>query len=113
MKRKSLKLADDVFQAFKNNVNTETSNTSDDEKKLIEEIAKKQGFTKREPEIRSQSQYTEQFNVRCKSGLNELANDIQYLCKIKKQVLLEQAILAFLEKEGVDSLLAKYHDIIK
>lgn len=110
MKRRTLTLDSNPFDQFKNPKSVKT--TSESEKQAIEEVAKQQGFTKREPDINKKTPvYVEQFNARCRKGINDLASDILYLQKIKKQELLEDALLAYLEKHGIDSLLAKYQAI--
>lgn len=112
MKRKTLTLDSSPFDQFKNTKSVKT--TSESEKQAIEEVAKQQGFTKREPDVnKKEPVYVEQFNARCRKGINDLASDILYLQKIKKQELLEGALLAYLEKHGFDRLIAKYQNIIK
>jgi len=111
MERKKLKLdSDNVFDKYKNeNINKSTKISVDKQK--IEKVAIEQGFTKREQEKKSRSNYTEQFNVKCKEGVNELIIDILYeqkKNKLKKQELLEDALFAYLEKNNFKDLLEKY-----
>ena len=108
MDRKTLKI-DDVSATF-NQFSTKKSSKID--KSAIEKISEDQGFTKREVDSKKKSAYSEQFNARCKKGMNDLTSDILYHKKIKKQVFLELAIKAYLEKESLDILLSKYQAII-
>ena len=100
MKRKKLRLE-----------NIDENKSKNVDKKVVEKIAEQQSFTKREFD-KKRSIYQEQFNARCRKGINDLAFDIIYLKKIKKQELLEQALLAYLEKNNLNDLIAKYHNII-
>jgi hypothetical protein len=113
MERKKLKLEDsnNVFDKYKNNVDSVSKKDSKADIKKIEEIAKIQGFTKREHDQKNKSNYTEQFNVKCKEGLGDLITDILYQqkdAKLKKQELLEESILAYLEKNNFKELVEKY-----
>lgn len=109
MKRKTLTLDDNPFDQFK----AQSKTTTKVDKEAIEKVAEKQGFTKREPDNKKKmSVYKEQFNARCREGINDLSSDILYFQKIKKQELLEEALLAYLEKNKLDNLIAKYQAII-
>jgi len=108
MDRKSLKI-DDQSTTF-NQFTTKKSSKID--KSAIEQLSEDHGFTKREIDAKKKSSYSEQFNARCKKGMNDLTADILYNKKIKKQEFLELAIKAYLEKENLDSLLLKYQAII-
>ncbi len=85
--------------------------TADNEVAVINKIAEKNGFTKRESVVKKRL-YTDQFNVRCRAGVNDLIDDMVYVMKVRKQQLLESAILALLEREGLTPLIKKYKTII-
>lgn len=110
MERKKLELDNAIFDQFKTD-DTKKIKKENLDKKKIEEIAKQQGFTKREQELKSKSEYTKQFNVKCKDEMNDLVTDILYHqkdSKLKKQELLEEAMLAYLEKNNLLDLVDKY-----
>lgn len=112
MERKKLKLDSDVFDQFK--TDTKKDKKQSINKKELEKVAEQQGFTKREQESKSKSSYTKQFNVKCKEGMEDLVTDILYQKredKLLKQELLENALFAYLEKNGLVDLIDKYENL--
>jgi len=81
---------------------------------LIEKVAKNHGFTSREPSLKSkvENPYTTPMGFRAREQMKELIDDICYFKKLKKQILFEQAILAFLEQEEMTNLIEKYRAIV-
>ena len=112
MQRKKLKLdSDNFFDKYKDDAVITNKKDHKLDKQKIEKIAEEQGFTKREQEQKNKSNYTEQFNVKCKEGFSDLITDILYQqkeSKLKKQELLEESMLAYLEKNNFKELLEKY-----
>lgn len=79
---------------------------------LIKKIAKNHGFTSREPGLKIENPYTTPMGFRTREEMKELIDDICYFRKLKKQVLFEQAILAFLKQEEMTDLIEKYRIIV-
>ncbi len=79
---------------------------------LINKIAKNHGFTSREPGAKIENPYTTPMGFRTREEMKELIDDICYYKKLKKQVLFEQAILAFLKQEKMTDLIEKYRIIV-
>ncbi len=106
MSRDSLTLDDSPFKQFEKNKSDNIRKK--EEMPIIEKSAEKHGFTKREYKSNGEL-YSHQFNSRCSSVLSEIINDIAYRQRLKKQDILELAILAFLEQNGLEDLLEKFN----
>ncbi len=85
------------------------------QKALTKEGAKL-GFTSRQPTrkfTRRRSPYTEQCNLKMRSGMRDIFQEIGDRLEMFDQETLERAILALVEKEGFDDLLAEYENVIQ
>ena len=105
MERKKLQINENPFDSFKSSSSDPTEKKVAD-KEVIEAVANQYGFTKREPNSKPDKKniYVEQFNVRCRNGMNELVADIMYMKKLKKQELLELALKAYLVENKLETL---------
>tara|TARA_B100001996_G_C18562365_1_gene555095 strand:- start:260 stop:586 length:327 start_codon:yes stop_codon:yes gene_type:complete len=87
--------------------NLSSKSAQDKEVQQIEGAAKQHGFTPREYKSNSDI-YTHQFNSRCRAVIKDIVADIAYHARMKKQDILDLAILAFLEKYNMKDLIDKY-----
>lgn len=84
--------------------------------KALEKEGAKLGFTSRQPTrkfSRRRSPYTEQCNLKMRSGMRDLFQEIGDRLEMFDQETLEQAILALIEKEEFNDLLIEYENVIK
>jgi hypothetical protein len=87
--------------------------TSEQERK-IKLQATESGFISRERKKMGRprnSPYTAQFGGRCREGMKPLFQEIGEALHCQDTVTLELAILALIEKEGLDNLLIKYKEL--
>ena len=109
--RAHLNFDDDEIPLENLTVSTTKSKPTTAQQKAIVEEAKKTGFVSREPKKmgrRRTSPYTAQFGGKCREGMKPLFQEIGVILDCQDTVTLELAILALIEKEGLDDLLVKY-----
>ena len=113
--RAHLNLNDDLdiseFIPVKKERNRET------EIKTLEKVAEQSGFVSRKNKSqrrrRPQSPFKNQLNLKCRDGIKELFQDIGEELGIHDHTTFEQALLALIEKKGLDDLLQGYKEITK
>ncbi|WP_299497350.1 hypothetical protein [uncultured Shewanella sp.] len=88
-------------------------------KSNIKKVSEDLGFVSREPSktIKNRrknkaSPYTTQKNFKVRSGVKELLDEIGIALDTTDYCILEDAILALIEKEGLDHIKSKYETII-
>ena len=90
---------------------------TDEQKDYIAEVAKSSGFPSREPvqkKQRKRSPYVIQKNIKMRVGMAELLAKITAKKGVASdQETLELAIGVLIEKEGYDTLKAKYEKLTK
>lgn len=87
------------------------------DQKLVEIAAEQSGFPSRDPtkkqrRRRKPSPYIDQLNIRCRSGVKEIFQDLGERLDMRDHTTFEKAIQALLEKEGYADLTKKYKEII-
>ena len=76
--------------------------------------AEKLGFVSRQPiKRRKVSPYTDQFGGKCREGMKALFQDIGEHLGCYNTETLERAILALIEKEGLDDLAKRYKSLVE
>lgn len=85
------------------------------DQKLVEEVAEQSGFPSRDPNKkrrrRKPSPYVDQLNIRCRTEIKDIFQDLGELLDVRDHTTFEKAIKALIEKEGLNDLLTKYEKI--
>lgn len=76
--------------------------------KVLDKAGEQTGFVSRQPRRRRRSPYGAQFGGKCREGMKPLFQEIGERLNCYDTETLERAILALLEKEGLDDLKAKF-----
>lgn len=85
------------------------------QQKMVAQAAAETGFTSRQPKKmgrRRTSPYTAQFGGKCREGMKPLFQKIGERLDYQDTVTLELAILALIEKEGLEDLKTEYDGIV-
>lgn len=80
---------------------------------LVEKVAEKSGFVSRQPRKRRrlESPYQYQCNLKTREGIKEIFQEIGMRKQIFDHSTFEKAVLALLEKEGMDDLISQFKRI--
>ncbi|GAB1257287.1 hypothetical protein NBRC116494_17890 [Aurantivibrio plasticivorans] len=84
--------------------------------KELEKEGAKLGFISRQPTrkfSRRRSPYTEQCNLKMRTGMRDIFQELGDRLEMFDQETLEAGILALIEKEGFGDLLAEYEKVIQ
>lgn len=85
-----------------------------DQQMAMEREGAKLGFVSRQPKKRRRvSPYTAQFGGKCREGMKSLFQDIGEHLGCYDTETLEKAILALIQKEGLDKLENRFYEITK
>jgi len=82
----------------------------------VQELAEASGFTSRQPirrRIKKRSPYIIQANLKTRIGMKELLQELSDRLEKYDQETFELAILALLEKEGIEDLKKQYKELVK
>jgi hypothetical protein len=96
---------------------TKTTKEKPDQK-LVEKAAEQSGFPSRDPtkkqrRRRKPSPYIDQLNIRCRSGMKEIFQDLSERLDLRDHTTFEKAIQALIEKEGYADLTKRYNETIR
>ncbi len=84
------------------------------DKKILEGVAEETGFTSREPKgrrrRRKRSPYQVQVNVKCRTDMKPLFQELGDRLNIHDHTTFERSLLALMEKEGFDDLIEQYKE---
>jgi len=84
-----------------------------EQQKNMEKEGRKLGFVSRQPKKRRRvSLYTAQFGGKCREGMKDLFQDIGEHLGCYDTETLEKAILALIQKEGLEDLEKRFQVII-
>lgn len=88
------------------------------DQKLIEKVAEQSGFPSRDPgkkqrRRRKPSPYIDQLNVRCRSGMKDIFQELGERLDVRDHTTFERALLALIEKEGLPDLEKQYDETVK
>lgn len=88
------------------------------DQKLIEKAAVQSGFPSRDPtkkqrRRRKPTPYIDQLNIRCRSGVKEIFQDLSESLDLRDHTTFEKAIQALIEKEGSEEYLKRFKELTK
>lgn len=88
------------------------------DQKLIEKTAEQSGFPSRDPKKkqrrrRKPSPYIDQLNIRCRSGVKEIFQDLSEDLDLRDHTTFEKAIQALIEKEGSEEYLKRFKELTR
>jgi hypothetical protein len=84
------------------------------QRKAVKAVAERSKFSSREPKKRRKvSPYTAQFGGKCRESMKDVFQGIGEHMGWYDTETLERAILALIEKEGLEDLKKKYIELVK
>ena len=86
------------------------------DQKVIEKVAEQSGFVSREPKRKRRrkiSPYTDQLGIKVRPQMKEIFQTIGERMEVYDHTTFENALLALLEKEGMQDLVEEFKTITK